>query len=96
MMLGIFPSFAQFERDLISERTMAGLAAIKAHGTPLGRPSRVHRQQVALIRQLAAEGKPQRTIAALTALSRPVVQRVPRVRSRRWLRTNPPFLHRGG
>jgi hypothetical protein len=31
---------------------------------------------VALIHQLAAEGKPQRTIAALTGLSRPVVQRV--------------------
>ena len=76
MMLGIFASFAQFERDLISERTMAGLAAIKASGTPLGRPSRVHPQQVALIHQLAAEGKAQRTIAALTGLSRPVVQRV--------------------
>jgi len=79
MMLGIFASFAQFERDLISERIMAGLAAIKASGTPLGRPSRVHPQQVALIHQLAAEGKPQRTIAALTGLtglSRPLVQRV--------------------
>ena len=74
MMLGIFASFAQFERDLISERVMAGLAAIKASGTPLGRPSRVHPQQVALIHQLAAEGKSQRKIAALTGLSRPLVQ----------------------
>lgn len=76
MMLGIFASFAQFERDLISERTMAGLAAIKASGVPLGRPSRVHPQQVAHVHQLSREGKSQRTIAALTGLSRPVVQRV--------------------
>jgi len=76
LMLGVFASFAQFERDLIAERTSAGLAALRAAGTALGRPSRVHPAQVDLIHHLAAEGKSHRVIAALTGLSRPVVGRV--------------------
>jgi len=55
-MLGVFASFAQFERDLIAERTTAGLAALRAAGTPLGRPTQVHPEQVELIHSLAAEG----------------------------------------
>ena len=76
LMLGVFASFAQFERDLIAERTSAGLAALRAAGTALGRPSTVHPDQVDLVHQLAAEGKSHRTIGALTGLSRPVVGRV--------------------
>lgn len=36
--LNIFASLAEFERDLISERTMAGLKAAKARGRKGGRP----------------------------------------------------------
>lgn len=36
--LGIFASFAQFERERISERTKAGLAQAKLRGTILGNP----------------------------------------------------------
>ncbi len=76
LMLGVFASFAAFERDLIIERTKAGLAAAQANGGQLGRPSTVHPQQVAHIHQLHAQGKSHRTIATLTGLSRPVVGRV--------------------
>jgi len=76
LMLGVFASFAQFERDLIAERTTAGLAALRAAGTPLGRPTQVHPAQVELIHGLAAEGKPHRTIAQLTGLSRAQIGRV--------------------
>lgn len=38
LMLGLFAALAQFERDLISERTKAGLAAAKAAGRRPGRP----------------------------------------------------------
>lgn len=72
-MLGVFASFAAFERDLIIERTKAGLAAAQASGGQLGRPSAVHPQQVAHIHQLHAQGKSHRTIATLTGLSRPVI-----------------------
>lgn len=39
MVMGIMASFAEFERDLIRERTKAGLRAAKANGAVLGRPS---------------------------------------------------------
>ncbi len=39
MIWGIMAAFAQFERALIRERTVAGLRAVKAKGVILGRPS---------------------------------------------------------
>lgn len=38
LMLNIFASFAQFEREIIRERTIEGLARVKAQGKILGRP----------------------------------------------------------
>ena len=38
LMFNIFAAFAQFERDLISERTRVGLAAARARGRVGGRP----------------------------------------------------------
>jgi len=38
LVFGIFATLAEFERDLIHERTMAGLAAARARGRAGGRP----------------------------------------------------------
>ena len=38
LLLGIFSVLGQFERDLISERTIEGLRAVAASGTKLGKP----------------------------------------------------------
>lgn len=38
LMINILSSFAQFERDIIRERTMAGLERARAEGKKLGRP----------------------------------------------------------
>lgn len=38
LLLGIFSVLGQFERDLISERTIEGLRAVSANGTKLGKP----------------------------------------------------------
>ena len=38
LMLNIFASFAQFEREIIRERTLEGLERAKAQGKKLGRP----------------------------------------------------------
>jgi DNA invertase Pin-like site-specific DNA recombinase len=45
----VFAALAEFERDLIRERTSAGLAAARAHGRHGGRPSVLtgHRLKVA-------------------------------------------------
>jgi len=39
MMLQVMAAFAQFERSLIVDRTVAGLVAARARGVKLGRPS---------------------------------------------------------
>lgn len=41
--LGIFAAFAEFERELIAERTNAGLAAARARGRMGGRPRKMDR-----------------------------------------------------
>lgn len=38
---GMIAVMAEFERDLIRERTMAGLARVKAQGKKLGRPKKI-------------------------------------------------------
>jgi DNA invertase Pin-like site-specific DNA recombinase len=43
LILHIFGALAEFERALISERTLAGLAAARARGTIGGRPSVMNR-----------------------------------------------------
>lgn len=47
LIFGIFASLAEFERDLISERTRAGLDAAKARGRKGGRPG-VDEEKIAL------------------------------------------------
>jgi DNA invertase Pin-like site-specific DNA recombinase len=48
----IFASLAEFERDLIRERTMAGLVAARARGRVGGRPSVMNAKKVATARKL--------------------------------------------
>ncbi len=46
LVFGIFATLAEFERDLIHERTVAGLAAARARGRKGGRPRVMTRQKV--------------------------------------------------
>ena len=48
LILGIFASLAEFERELIRERTMAGLAAARARGRKGGRKFALAKTQVRL------------------------------------------------
>ena len=61
-MMGVF---AEFERSMIQERVMAGLARARAEGTQLGRPATVadDAAKVQTIRAARAAGKSIRTIA---------------------------------
>ena len=69
-------AFAAFERDLIIERTNAGISRARDAGKHLGRPTKVTARQHHLIRTMAANGETQRAIAETTGLSRSVVGRV--------------------
>jgi DNA invertase Pin-like site-specific DNA recombinase len=50
----VFGALAEFERDLIRERTMAGLAAARARGRRGGRP-KLSAEKLSLLRTLAAD-----------------------------------------
>lgn len=73
-LVGMIVVFAQLERDMIVERTRAGMAAAKARGAKLGRP-RADRSRAA--EMLAAGASVEATVAA-TGLSVSTVRRVAR------------------
>ena len=50
-------SFAEFEREVIRERTRAGLNAARERGQLLGRPPKLARQQRAEIVDMVVEGR---------------------------------------
>lgn len=72
----VVAAMAEFERDLIRERTTAGLAAARASGKTLRHASKATPEQVVLVREMADAGVPQRRITASVGLSRSVVGRI--------------------
>jgi DNA invertase Pin-like site-specific DNA recombinase len=48
----VFGALAEFERDLIQERTTAGLVAARARGRLGGRPRRLDDKKLKLLQQL--------------------------------------------
>lgn len=73
MTMGVLAAVAQFERDLLIERTQAGLERAKAQGKTLGRPAVASTAQVQALR---AEGKSQSEVAALLEVSLSTVKRL--------------------
>lgn len=51
----LFASLAEFERNLIRERTMAGLTAARARGKPNGRPKKITGKDLEMARALMAD-----------------------------------------
>ena len=63
LIFGIFASLAEFERDLISERTLAGLASARARGRKGGRRPKMTPAKLRLA--MAAMGKPETNVRDL-------------------------------
>jgi DNA invertase Pin-like site-specific DNA recombinase len=57
MIMTVFAGIAEFERDLIRERTAAGRVAAKNKGVRFGRPRKLNPQQAKLAKRLLDEGK---------------------------------------
>lgn len=63
LVFGIFAALAEFERELIRERTLAGLAASRARGRRGGRPYKMTAAKIRLA--LASMGQPDTTVGDL-------------------------------
>ena len=72
LLFHIMGSIAEFERDLIRERTMAGLAAARARGRNGGRPNTMTPHKVAVARQMydakGPDGRSRHTVAEIAAV----------------------------
>lgn len=64
LVANMFAALAAWEREIIGERTKAALAAAKARGVKVGRPSGVSPETVAMVRALRDGGMTLRQIAA--------------------------------
>ncbi|WP_317847644.1 recombinase family protein [Pseudomonas sp. HTZ2] len=73
MTMGVLAAVAQFERDLLIERTQAGLQRAKAGGTKLGRPVAT---SVKDVQNLKAEGLSQSAVAKHLEVSLSTVKRL--------------------
>jgi putative DNA-invertase from lambdoid prophage Rac len=72
----VLGAVAEFERDLLIERTQAGLSRAKAEGKALGRPSALTPEQQAEVRAKRAEGVSLGALANAYGVSRAAIQRV--------------------
>ena len=68
-------AFAELERDIIHERTMAGLAAAKAQGRAGGRPTVMDADKLAAARARRARGESPAKIAKALGVSRASIYR---------------------
>lgn len=65
MVLTVFAGIAEFERELIHQRTSSGRVAAQARGVRFGRPPKLTSDQIALGERLVGEGTSVREAAKL-------------------------------
>lgn len=95
MLMQLLGSFAEFERAMIRQRTLAGLetARLKGH-KPGRRPSLGTSQKAVVIRMITEEGATNREAASLFRVSIATVKRV--MKAHRATLLKPPPLAKGG
>lgn len=76
MTMQVIAAVAEFERDLLIERTQAGLKRAKAQGKALGRPQSLNASQQEEILAARKEGISLGVLAAKYGVSRAAIQRV--------------------
>lgn len=75
LMFHVVAAIAEFERDLIRERTQAGLDAARAKGRLGGRPRRMTEDRINAARELLANGTAVKDAAAAVGVSVPTLYR---------------------
>ena len=76
MTMGVIAAVAEFERDLLIERTQAGLARAKSEGKTLGRPQSLSLLQGEALRKQLSSGDSIAALARKFGTSRQTVMRV--------------------
>lgn len=75
LLFNMLGSIAEFERDLIRERVVAGMKAAQRRGKVVGRPKRLQRDQRERITRLRSAGRSLREVAKLLGVSKSTVAR---------------------
>lgn len=76
MTMSVIAAMAEFERDLLIERTEAGLSRAKAQGKTFGRPWSVSAAQMESIREKLARGFTVASLAKEYSTSRQTIMRI--------------------
>ena len=77
MILTVFAGLAEFERDLIRERTGTGRVAAQQRGVRFGRPPKLNAEQQALVQHLLTEGRSVREVARAFRVHPVTIYRLP-------------------
>lgn len=76
MMIGVLGSLAEYERELIKERTASKRVASRTNGTRFGRPRKVaDADHIATAKRMKADGHTGRDIAKYLDVSRATLYR---------------------
>lgn len=79
LIMTIFGGIAEFERDLIRDRTSAGRIAAKKRGVVFGRPRKLSGPQKKLVQRLLREGNSVKQIADTFKVHESTIYRISRV-----------------
>lgn len=82
--LTLLVAMAEYERQLVSERTAAGIAAARARGARIGRPTVVNRETIRAVDEMTSSGSSIPEISRLLKISERSVSKA------RWIATHEP------
>ena len=75
MVLTVFAGLAEFERELIKERTSTGRIAAMKRGVRFGRPAKLDTEKIQLAARLIAEGRPVKEVAKTFGVHKATIYR---------------------
>jgi DNA invertase Pin-like site-specific DNA recombinase len=75
MVIGVLASMAEFERELVKERTALKRQASRANRTKFGRPKKVDAGHIATAKRMKADGHTARDVAKYLGVSRATLYR---------------------
>ena len=75
LMFHLFAAFAEFERNLILERSTAGREAARSRGRLGGRPEKFTDKDIEMLKTLVANGTPIKDISEMWGVSRTTIYR---------------------